>query len=239
MARAASSRKSERGRQAEIEAARAREIEEERLALVERAEQAVKQQLELAESQSSKSLPAIRNYVGRGMTARVTREYVREVMLEPALRRLHDIGHGIAKFDTPIGDGVVLKLEAPAAVQRGALSDVIAIGVPKLRGGIDGDGSPIQGVIVLGTLEGLDDARQRAAAARMEDHGVVQGTGPPRVTGGQYVPPPGHEIVVYEEDLTGSKPRPSPDDAPPPTTSAVLTKAQEIAARRKAARQKR
>ncbi len=233
----------DRARQAEIDAARAREIEEERLAEVERAAQMEEHRLKLAASIASGSLPDIGKHIrGRGITSRIVREYVREVMLPPALKRLHDIGHGIAKFDTAVASGpggaAILQLEAPPNVQRQALSDIVAIGVPRLRGGIDGDGSPINGVIVLGMLgtdetPGLDAARERAARHRVEEHGPS----PPALGPGGYIPPPGHETVVYEEDLSGAQSQPSPDD-PPPTTMPAMTKAQQAAARRRAALKK-
>lgn len=92
----------------------------------------------------------------------------------------------------------------------------------------DSERPPMSGVIVLGTLEGMDEARQRAQAFREREQGGRA------LPSGRYVPPPGHEVVVIEDDLkmlgSGTAAPARPDDA---ANATALTLAQQIAERRR------
>ena len=83
------------------------------------------------------------------------------------------------------------------------------------------------GVIVLGPESPmLEEARRRAHAHRQAEYGVVEHT--------EYVPPPGHQVVVVEEDLSGATPLAQSVKV---SAEKPLTRAQEIAARRRAERE--
>lgn len=162
------------------------------------------------------------------IASKVVRDYVRALLVEPAIKRQFGIGMGIIKFQTPVvvKDSVVMtEIEAPAAVQVKALHDLISIGVPPRTVGDDGP-RKVMGVLVLGEI-GMQVARDRAAQDRIND------SGPPQLNGGEYVPPPGYEVVIVEDDLTGTVPPASPDD-PPPQPPQTMTKAQRLAANRRA-----
>lgn len=174
-----------------------------------------------------KGLPDVGDAALKGVQSKVVREYVRAVMIDPALKRLFGIGMGYITVENVVvaGNAVrVVKTEAPATVQRAALSEILRIGVPPK---VEGETAPFRGVIVLGEA-GLVEARRRNAADRLEV------TGPPKQIA-EYTPPPGFNVTVIEDDLTGAQVPASPDDAPPPPTSTapVTTKARELAAKRR------
>lgn len=100
--------------------------------------------------------------------AKLVREWVRAVLLPPAIRRLYDTGMGIERFDTPTAVGSVLRIEAPAAVQVKALAALVSIGVPTQLGIVDSDSNVLPGVLALGPLE-LDAARAEAHGERYVD----------------------------------------------------------------------
>lgn len=167
------------------------------------------------------------------IASKVVRDYVRAVLVEPAIKRQFGIGMGLITFKqafvTKNGGNIgveVIETEAPPGVQAKALHDIISIGVPSRVVGDDGP-TKIMGVLVLGEI-GMQEARSRAAQDRIAD------TGPPQLTTG-YVPPPGYEVIVIEDDLSGEVPPASPDD-PPSQPTPMLTKAQQLAANRRAKR---
>ena len=93
----------------------------------------------------------------------------------------------------------------------------------------DSERPPISGVIVLGTLEGMDDARSRAQAFREREQGGRA------LASGRYVPPPGHEVVVIEDDLSMSGNGMAAPARPGNAANATAkTLAQGIAERRRA-----
>lgn len=98
-------------------------------------------------------------------TATTVRDWVRSVLVPPAIKRMFDIGMGVEKFATPTATGAVAQLEAPAAVQERALRTLISIGVPTQMGLVDNDGNTLPGVFALPGLE-LDAARQEAHGER-------------------------------------------------------------------------
>jgi hypothetical protein len=181
------------------------------------------------------SLPSVGAEALSAFASNVVRDYVRAVLVEPAIKRQFGIGMGIVKFTKPVavaGVGVQMAVvEADAAVQQRALQHIISIGVPpKTEGGT----GPVRGVIFLGAPEGtMAEVRARAEADR------IAATGPPQLLR-EYVAPPGYEVMVVEDDLSGGKAPTSPDDPPPaPTTAApVKTKAQELAAKRRQRRKR-
>lgn len=180
-------------------------------------------------------------FVSRNLTTRIVREWVREVMVPDALLRLKEIGHGETLHPVPValppGQGQPARVEvvmvaAPPNVQVSALSKIVDVGAPRPRQ-TEGEGAKLLGVMVLGQ-EGpaMQAAREIAQRQRTEERGLP----PPRE---DYKPPPGHQVVVIEDDLSGVTQGPTPDDPPAPPAKKAPTKAQQIAARRKANKRKR
>ena len=84
------------------------------------------------------------------------------------------------------------------------------------------------GVIVLGAESPMmEEARRRAQAHRQAEYGTIEHT--------PYVPPPGHQVVIIEEDL--SRASPEPHEPPAVLPAKPMTLAQQIAARRRAERE--
>lgn len=186
--------------------------------------------------------PSIQHFVSTGLTTRLVREFVRETMVPDAIERIRAIGMGETEHPIPVvvpggkhgpPRVEVIDVPAPPAVQVQALSKLIDTGAPRPRAQ-DGEGVKIAGVIVFGE-EGPQLVRARELAARQRQ--LAQGSAAHATN--DYKPPPGHQVMVIDDDLSGSKHGPSPDDAPAPPTARKPTKAQEIAARRKAQRQKK
>lgn len=171
-------------------------------------------------------MPTIGEVAIKGQTAKVIREYVRAVMIDAVVKRQFGIGMGIVKIKQPIvvGNRVeMIESEASDTVQRAALAELIRVALPTK---VEGEQTPFRGVIVLGEA-GMVEARRRNAADRLE------ATGPPKQIA-EYTPPPGFNVTVIEDDLTGAAPAASPDDAPPPANmTPVTTRAREIAAKRR------
>jgi hypothetical protein len=146
----------ERARQAEIDAARARELAEE--------------YIETAAVRGADALPGpTANFVG--LTGRMMREWIRGVLLPPAVRRMYDIGMGTTRFEVPTMAGNVVSVPAPASVQVKALQAVIGAGLPSQVGLVDGDGETLPGVFALGALD-LDSARRDAHGERYMGSGL-------------------------------------------------------------------
>jgi hypothetical protein len=192
----------------------------------------------------------------RSVSSSLVRDWVRSALVPAALTRLYEIGMGTTKFDVPTMAGNVVNVEAPAAVQRAALRDVIAIGVPP-QVGLTGEGDDTPGVLALGEWE-LDQARGEvhAGSDKRLSEGDVTSTTPEsigerieqfaegianeivaKVTGG-YTPPEGHTVVEITESATASE-----DDRaaepPPPVNPDRNALAKEILARRRAQKQGR
>lgn len=98
-------------------------------------------------------------------TAKTMRDWVRSVLLPPAIKRMFDIGMGVEKFQQPTAAGNVVTIEAPPMVQQRALAVLISVGVPTQMGLVDNDGNTLPGVFALPGLE-LDAARQEAHGER-------------------------------------------------------------------------
>jgi hypothetical protein len=98
-------------------------------------------------------------------TAKTVRDWVRSVLVPPAVKRMFDIGMGIEKFQQPTAAGNVVTIEAPPMVQQRALAVLISVGVPTQMGLVDNDGNTLPGVFALPGLE-LDAARQEAHGER-------------------------------------------------------------------------
>lgn len=172
------------------------------------------------------ALPAIGQQAVKGVQAKVIRDYVRAVMIDGVVKRAFGLGMGIVKIKQPVvvGNRVeMIEAEASDSVQRAALADLMRIALPSK---IEGETTPFRGVIVMGEA-GLVEARNRNERDR------IATTGPPKQIA-EYTPPPGFNVTVIEDDLTGAAPAASPDDAPPPaSTTPVTTRAREIAAKRR------
>lgn len=193
-----------------MDAARLVELEEERILMT--------------RAKGSSALPPMHHFVKTGLSASTIRSYVRETIVPEAIKRLYDMGMGLTSHDTVVGFEIV-KMEAPPAVQRGALMDLARIGVPSPKPGDDGL-TRIPGILVLGELE-LGKARARAAQARVAEHGPVA-----QIGRGGYVAPEGHEVVVVEENFES----PSRSDENPTVAARPRkpSKHQSIAEKRRA-----
>lgn len=153
------------------------------------------------------------------MRSAIVRDFVRSILIPPAIARLHDIGHGIATFET-IGFGEhgpsIVHVEAPAVVQVAALKALIDIGLPRQLGLVDAGDQPMPGVIVLG-------GPQLAEAREIASHGAYMGTPVPtsngngtpldpamraRVDAGEF------QVLEVEEDGSGQTER-NPDALDP------------------------
>lgn len=166
------------------------------------------------------------------VSANLVRDWARAALVPAALQRLYEIGMGQTKFATPTVTGAVLDLEAPPAVQRAALRDVISVGVPGQLG-IVGDAEQLPGVMAFGEWE-LEEARA-------EVHGNVRKLPESVTTGGIEVPAPeaavpyeapaDHEVVEIVETADGTV---AADQAPhEPVVDPVRSLAREFLARRR------
>lgn len=137
-----------------------------------------------------------------GYPAKLVRDWVRSVLVAPAIKRLHDIGHGIQKFTVPTEAGNLVLVEAPSSVQVKALTALVGIGIPTQMGIVDGDGNLLPGVLALGPLD-LDAARQQAHGERYVSPEVEARVraGVRALTGDPTTPPlpPMHERVEAGE----------------------------------------
>ena len=191
----------------------------------------------------SEQRATIDQFVSRNITTRLVREFVRETIIPDAIERMRAIGHGEIEFPQAImvpggkdqpGRIEIVDVQAPASVQVSALAKLVDIGAPRVTQG--NEGVKMIGVIAIGT-EGpeLQRARELAAQNRVAERGLP----PP---GQEYKPPPGHRVMVIEDDLTGTKRPPSPDDAtsaaPAVPPSPIQSKARELAAKRRAKKKK-
>lgn len=183
---------------------------------------------------AERRVPKLSGYVhGTGIAIRTVRAYVRDELMPDIIERMYEVAMGIQTFDVPTMVGTIVNVPASATVQMNTARALVELGVPKPRAQ-EGEGMPFAGIIVIGS-EGpqLQEARDRARAHRLEDHGVAS-ISPQQQ---RYLPPPGHQIAIVEDDLsnparnTGGR---DPDAAPDPIPNRPMTKAQEIAARRKA-----
>jgi hypothetical protein len=185
--------------------------------------------------------------------AKLVRDWVRSVLVAPAIKRLHDIGHGVQTFDTPTMAGNVVRIEAHPSVQVKALATLVAIGIPTQMGIVDGDGNTLPGVLALGPLD-LDAARQQAhgeryvspemdARLRAGVRALTNGTNG-GVTGdpSQELPPPMSERIkagefqmVEVEEGVGTDVRNDVDHAPGPIPEHETTE-QRILRQRRARR---
>lgn len=160
----------------------------------------------------------------RGPTVKYLREWMRATLVPPAILRMNDIAHGITKFDTPTPAGNVVQIEAPPAVQRAALQNIIQLGLPPQLGLVDEDGETLPGVIALGQFD-MDATQSAAHAARYTGIGpAIDGTLAaedrvadvlPPSSKSSYELPPDHEMVVVEEGV-GTEAVTSEDRAPAP-----------------------
>lgn len=127
----------------------------------------------------SAGLPSISQALAMALDARAVRAYVRATMLEPAVRRLYDVGMGIQEFRVPTMAGTVVLVPASPSTQVRALTALIEIGVPKTVGLAEGGDGELEGVFALGPLE-LDQARKAAHGERYIAAPVeVMGMAPP------------------------------------------------------------
>jgi hypothetical protein len=219
----------ERSRQAEIDAARTREIAEEEASRRDRI--------------GSRQLASLSSALGHQVTARVIREYVRAVMIEPVVKRIYDIGMGVETFDVPTMAGNTVTVPASASVQVKALSALIQVGVPSQIGLVDDDGQVLPGVVALGELDmrsvqTTEHAARLGAAARVFGAEPAERSDNPaatfspameqRVAAGEF------EVVEIEEGhgVVAA----SPDVAPPPVNESEMTLEQKILAKRRAKR---
>lgn len=205
----------DRSRQAEMDAARAREIAEEQAARSENAE-----------------LPSMTKAEAMAVSAKMVREYVRAVALEPAIRRLFKIGMGVERFEVATMMGNIIEVPASASTQVKALTEIINIGVPGQIGLVDGDGEVLPGVLALGPMQ-LDAARQAAHGDRY----IAAGPSPldnalrsmeERIADGEF------ETVEVEEGIGHEK---QSDDVPPAPIAPINERnrlEQEILAKRRA-----
>lgn len=212
----------DRARQAEMDAARTREIAEEEASRRDRI--------------GSRALASIVATLNPQITARVVREYVRAVMIEPAVKRMYDIGMGVETFDVPTMAGNTVTVPASASVQVKALSALIQVGVPAQIGLVDDDGQTLPGVVALGELDmravqTTEHAARLGAAARVFGESAVPQDQPltpamsERVAAGEF------EVVEVEEGHGVNAPA---DAAPPPINESEMTPEQIILARRRA-----
>lgn len=179
---------------------------------------------------NSSSLPALRSLTDALINTKLVRDYARAVLVEPALKRLYDIGMGSQTFEVPLGDGTTKQLAAPASVQTRALMGIIAIGVPAQLGLVDGNDETLPGIFALGPLE-LDAARQLAHGDRYMAPPVAIVEAPlasmdERVAAG--------EFEMVEQDETAVMAAAAEDTAPPAELPAADTPEQAILARRRA-----
>ncbi len=184
------------------------------------------------EAYGSLTIPDIHEPIKR-VSAALVRDWVRANLVPAAVQRMHDIGHGVTKFDVPTAAGNTVRVPAPSSVQQRALAAIISIGVPQQLG-LTGEGGELPGVIALGPLE-LDEARREAHQGRfpLPTSGGIEVPLSPASGAPIYTPPEGHEITVVEEGIgsTGSDTR---GEVAPPAPPSTPTLAQQILARRRA-----
>jgi hypothetical protein len=179
------------------------------------------------------------------VSSSLVRDWVRSALVPSALERLYKLGMGQLTFATPTQAGNVVHIEAPPAVQRAALRDVIAVGVPQSVG-LTGEGDALPGVLAMGEFE-LQQARSEVHARRVGDGSngtigeridAIADEIVEKVLGTEYVAPEGHEVVEITESATSSA-----DDRaaepPPPVDPDRNALAREFLARRLAAKQGR
>lgn len=182
-----------------------------------------------------------------GVKSAVVRDWVRAALVPKAITRLYEIGMGVTRFDVPTMAGNTVRVEAPAAVQRAALRDVIAVGVPP-QVGLASDDDALPGVLALGEYE-LAAARDEVhtdtpslphgvtiAESEPDERGIVRGTIAGKLAdllnAYRYVPPDGHEVVVVEEAEATADGRAT--EPPPPVDPQRNALAQAILARHRA-----
>lgn len=202
------------------------------------------------------------------VSSSLVRDWVRSALVPDALLRLYNIGMGVTTFNVPTMAGNTVIVEAPAAVQRAALRDVISVGVPA-QIGLTPDEGETPGVLALGEWE-LAGAREDAhtASAREQPRiaggievpengesgesgeGVAQGargTPNPATESSSlsapvdvpYVPPAGHEVVVVTEDGREAARDVRGEEPPPAPNPERNALAKSILAKRRAAREPR
>lgn len=195
-------------------------------------------------SERAEEVVGIAEYVkaaAKGYTTKFLREWARATLVPPAILRMHDIGHGITKFATPTAMGNVVQIEAPPAVQRAALQNIIQLGLPPQLGLVDEDGETLPGVIALGQYD-MDATQQQ------QHHERYTGIGPaidgalaaedrvadvlPPSSKSSYELPPEHELVVVEEGIgteavTSEDRAPGPIDETPTPEQIVLARHRE------------
>lgn len=161
----------------------------------------------------------------------LVRDWVRAMLVPPAVKRLYEIGMGRTRFDVPTAAGNTVRVPAPAAVQVRALQGVIGIGVPQQLG-LTGEGDELPGVLAVGEWE--------MAAVR---EGVAQGAGEsPKLASESsslsapaYVPPEGHEVIVVDDEAAVTSDTRA-EEPPPPVNPDRNALAKAILAKRRAAR---
>jgi hypothetical protein len=168
------------------------------------------------------------------VSANVVREWARAALVPKALSRLYEIGMGITQFKVPTEAGNVVEVPASASVQRAALRDVIAVGVPS-QVGIAPEAVDLPGVLALGELE-LDDARAEAHAGVRSlpasvSTGGIEVPAPEPVPA--YEPPPEHRVVEVIESATLGE---SPADTTPAIIDERRALAKAILAKRRRAK---
>jgi hypothetical protein len=147
------------------------------------------------------------------VSAQVVRDWVRAMMVPPALKRMYEIGMGVTKFEVPTMAGNVVQVGAPASVQQKALAAVIALGVPPQVGIADGSEDETPGVLAVGEWE-LQDAREAVHSSRAAlPPGVVPAEPEPSEPANEpasdagepaYRPPEGHGVVEVIERGDGT-----------------------------------
>lgn len=161
------------------------------------------------------------------ISAKIVRQWALAELVPDAVKRMYDIGMGIQTFNTPTQAGNVVQVEAPAAVQRAALHDLISIGLPAQVGIVDDEGNVMPGVIALGEYD-MIAAQELAHGPRFAAHsgiaGAIEGAlheadrvGEvlPPSSGSTYELPAEHELVVVEEGI-GTIAETSEDKSPGP-----------------------
>lgn len=182
--------------------------------------------------------------------AKLVRDWVRSVLMIDVIERMYDIGMGIEKFDVPTEAGNIVTVPAFASVQVAALAKLIDIGVPRQLGLVDGGGDALPGVIALGALD-LKAVQERAMAERFPPPAagveVAAGNGSEagiRENGGAQLSPSvlakqargEMEVVEIEESALAPADGERPGELPPPPLDPKPTLAQQILARRRAAK---
>ena len=175
-----------------------------------------------------------------GVLPKIVRKWCLSELVPEAILRMRDMGMGDLTFATPTQAGNVVQVEAPAAVQRSALHDLIAIGLPTQLGIVTDDGFTLPGVIALGQFD-MEAAQELAHGPRFAAAGIGPAIGgglhesdrigealPPKASGG-YELPPDHEMIVVDEGI-GTTATTS-EDRPPAPLPATTTPEQVVLAR--------